>query len=1661
MAGFKLDRFTGLRPRISPVKLQHGEAQIAQNVDTGTGDLDPWQDKQYVQSVTIGRTSRTIYLFENNGDPKWLEWDDAVDVARGPVKGDILERTYYTGDSTGTGAPKMTNTALVGTVAPYPAAFVYIGVPAPTEAVTVTVPQMPEDVTQANRVVQHRSIKTDTLLIDNVNFNVFPGTGTPNGIWRWAATAEGKIEFDVQKGSSFRVTEVINFNKVKLESASEPGIFARTLNSDKSTITDWKLLDEQGSTQTADAVGWRVPVGATVTIVGHRLAVGDVITASALAIPLTWGTHLADDLYEQTWTEPELIEIAGTSFYNVGNAAISSGATLGDVKFIISGSFYYDVDRAASTVSELEARTYVYTYVTNYGEEGPPSPVSESYDILDGVEVLLEGLALPPTIGYNITHMRIYRTASSEAGTEYQFVKEIELSTTVYDAVPNRELAEILGTTSWDPPDPEMTGLIAMPNGMMAGFKGKTVFFCEPYFPHAWPPEYDQAIDHEIVGLAAIGNAVAVMTKGWPYILSGAHPRNASLRPIKVNQACVNKASIASDGDLVYYASPDGLVEISANGVRVATEDYLRKEDWQAYSPDTMVGSFHEGRYYGFYDFDASLISPFISAEVGGTIRQTDENVVALVGGLTITLTVTNDTWLAAGASFDAERQAIIDGLTAATNQVLGWNNKIRDEALVVTDVVRTSDHVVTITVPAVSGYAISFDEIIQPVIPASALTTTSTDLPTASTFRIFAVLPEATVSIDGTLAGDYEADVVTGGQTITLTLSSDTWVPDGTEFDAQRQALINGIQATTDETDGWNDLAIQLIPLSSVVRTADSVVTITLPAIPDYNITSNESLISFVPHTALVLTDVELGSINSIAILANTGLPAALFSGTVQSATENQIIAGGRTIIITLFNDTWEPAGTGPIGSAAVSSAIVDAILATTSQTLGWNNVVNPGIENADLVRTSDTVATITLDAEATYTIETPETIGMNIPHTALQTSTSDLAVANTFGIIAQKPVICTVSGTATATISELDIVAGGKTIILTLQNDTWVAAGATFNAERAAIIAGLSAASSPADGWNAVLRDAGIDVADVVRTNSTKVTITLDAEATYNIAAKETITVTVPASALVIAESAIVASPTFTVDFISPITVAMSGTLNGSGSRDIFDGGKTIILTVTADTWVAVGATFDAQRAAIIAGLSAASSPADGWNEEVRDGTLVVGNVVRTSNTKVTITLQATTLYDRNTTEIITATVPASALTISDIAVVASSPATITPFSTATSRLMYSHKTGGMSILQHLRKIEVSYYDIKYWTTIFNPIGGEFGEIIDDAAYSVAEGLWLATGSDANPGTYYTSADYGLTWTARTVANAGDVGKVAQMFRSDHHDLWLAAWEDNDTGHDNHWEYSADAISWIDISAAVIANAPVLTGTDKYEAVWNGSVDSSAVNSPRPVFWYGGVNHVYALLNDDGNNYQNQLVRSANLSTGAITDNWGVPATTTYTGTSMSSRLKAIGSGNGIILALTIDTSDSNRKKLEYITHGNSTFVAGTNRMASMTVAPFAIVFGNDTWVMMNAKGDVWYVDVNGGAVNEKNANNWTKIASIDVLVGPSDHNGFHTLFYDTQHGFIALALTGIGPAEQSLVYQSADGITWTHPKAFTITRDFEGDIWAGTPTDGTDLD
>lgn len=249
-----------------------------------------------------------------------------------------------------------------------------------------------------------------------------------------------------------------------------------------------------------------------------------------------------------------------------------------------------------------ETRAYVYTYVSILSEESAPSdPIL--VDLYPGTQTATITMESPPTGNFNLQMRRIYRTAVGTAGTNYYFVAEIPIGQQVYeDAVKGTDLGEPLPSLNWSEPPADLDGLIAMPNGFLAGFTGRDVYFSEAYHLHAWPIDYMQSVDYPVVGLGQFGQSLVVLTTGSPYLLTGTDPASMTLEKLEFEQACLSARSICRLGGGVVYASPDGLAYIGPDGMQVLTENFFTRKEWQTLNPASIVGEQHDNRYYAYFN---------------------------------------------------------------------------------------------------------------------------------------------------------------------------------------------------------------------------------------------------------------------------------------------------------------------------------------------------------------------------------------------------------------------------------------------------------------------------------------------------------------------------------------------------------------------------------------------------------------------------------------------------------------------------------------------------------------------------------------------------------------------------------------------------------------------------------------------------------------------------------------------------------------------------------------------------------------------------------------------------------------------------------------------------------------------------------------------------
>lgn len=270
---------------------------------------------------------------------------------------------------------------------------------------------------------------------------------------------------------------------------------------------------------------------------------------------------------------------------------------------------------------------YVFTYVSTFGsiqEESGPSPPTGPVTLVAGQATAISSFVAAGTTaqGYNITSLRIYRSISDSTGNvNYAFLDELPVTPVNGQLVPSgtstngvsytgstyndtrtaTQLGEALPSLTWEPPPDNMRGLVAMANGILAGFVGNSVYFCEPYYPHAWPSAYSLTVPDNIIGLGAFGSTLVVCTEKYPYVISGMVPGGMSQERLPIPEPCVAKRSIVSDEFGVTYASPNGLVSIGPGQRGVSTYKLFRRDEWQMVYPNTLVAAVYDNKYLGAF----------------------------------------------------------------------------------------------------------------------------------------------------------------------------------------------------------------------------------------------------------------------------------------------------------------------------------------------------------------------------------------------------------------------------------------------------------------------------------------------------------------------------------------------------------------------------------------------------------------------------------------------------------------------------------------------------------------------------------------------------------------------------------------------------------------------------------------------------------------------------------------------------------------------------------------------------------------------------------------------------------------------------------------------------------------------------------------------------
>lgn len=630
MPFINLQDFSGISPRTGPANLAANQAQVARNAKLQSGELRPWR-KPLETYTPDGGDTNTIYRLVNpsTGAGVWLEFAVDVNVVPGPVADTTEGRVYYTGD----GVPKKTNWALATTSGagskPFPDSYLQMGVPAPVAAPTLSVAQPLTGVnitragagySSAPTVVFSSGTATATATINAAVSTIAVATAgsgytsaptvTITGANGSGATATAKLNAQVSTigvvtgGSGYTSAPTVTITGADGSGATATAtisggiVTAVTVTNGGSGYTGVPVVSFSGGGATTQAT-------ATATISGTVASVTVTNGGSGYTGAPTVTFSGGGASTQATGTATVSGSIASITLTNAG----SYGETLPTVTLTGGGSPTTTAVLEAS-VDPAETRSYVYTYVSTFGsvlEESAPSPPQTITCRADGSTVTVSGFSTAPTTAsnYNITALRVYRTL----GGTFTYVGQVAITPATgvaagsfVDNIGSDDLIGVpLTSTYYTPPPSDLKGLVAMPNGILAGFRANEVWFCEPYLPHAWPSSYMMTVGATVVGLGVFGQTLVVCTDRNPFLITGSTPGAMTQEKLPIPEPCVSKRSIASDQYGVLYASPNGVVSIGQGVADVITRPLMTRDEWSTYTPSSMIGALYQNMYVVFY----------------------------------------------------------------------------------------------------------------------------------------------------------------------------------------------------------------------------------------------------------------------------------------------------------------------------------------------------------------------------------------------------------------------------------------------------------------------------------------------------------------------------------------------------------------------------------------------------------------------------------------------------------------------------------------------------------------------------------------------------------------------------------------------------------------------------------------------------------------------------------------------------------------------------------------------------------------------------------------------------------------------------------------------------------------------------------------------------
>ena len=636
MAGVKITRFLGTAPKVSPELLPDTAAQIAENCKLYSGDLIPYPQPVVVDNTGRTGTIKTLYALRNPADStdlKWLSWATDVDIAVATETTIEEQRFYYSGD----GVPKVSNYDLATTGSgAYPIAAYDLGLPLPT-----TVP---------TAVAAPFTTKTSSSYARDAGNIVTLVTSAAHGLRSGASvTVSGFTYVAGTYNQAGTATITVTINNHGLANGASV-----TLDFTSGTAVDGTFTISNVTTNTFDItaatvattsgdVEWDIrsfnAVNVEITVTGTTS-----FTYFAPGFPVTTTTSSAGSVdiagltisrtYVYTWYTPwseESIasEPSADIYIKEGQTVTVSGlptakpagnnfvrgirlyrtlvSTSGTEYFLLNTLWFPTAVTTVQRTSNVSRVTLQFPHNFAIDDRFKISGCSvASFDITGGI---VTDLIDDYTFEYAQVAANVASTAAT--GTLYHDVSENPPTTaavywgdSTYDFTDDfnpSNLSTVLTSDNYSAPPEDLQGLTAINNGILMGFIGNTLYFSEPRLPHAWPPQYAQALEYEVVGIASLSGSVLVTTKGYPYLIQTSDPASGvSVQRIDALYPCRNSRSMVTMGYGVVWSSNDGLAVYGpATGSGIITQALYNNDTWGVdVDPSTVVAEYYGENYF-------------------------------------------------------------------------------------------------------------------------------------------------------------------------------------------------------------------------------------------------------------------------------------------------------------------------------------------------------------------------------------------------------------------------------------------------------------------------------------------------------------------------------------------------------------------------------------------------------------------------------------------------------------------------------------------------------------------------------------------------------------------------------------------------------------------------------------------------------------------------------------------------------------------------------------------------------------------------------------------------------------------------------------------------------------------------------------------------------